>query len=313
MKENQKENHGHNHGHSHGHAHITNKKRLVIVILFNSVITVAEYIGGIISGSLALISDAWHNLSDVLSLMLGYAGEKVSESYPSKKYSFGLKRFEVLIALINALMLAGLGVYIVYEAVARFMHPVPVDVSVMIPVSVIALLGNVFSIIVLFKNKNSNLNIRAAFLHLLYDALSSVAVIAAGIILYFTGITWADLAASLIIVFMMVWSSAEIIKESFRIFLQGTPPEIDADEVYKNILATAGVGSLHGLHIWSVSSSEVFLSCHVCVDQSLDITNTDKIIKRVNSMLEKKYGITHTTIQIENDEICDLKSGRCCR
>ncbi|MBN2401637.1 MAG: cation transporter [Spirochaetes bacterium] len=309
MKENQKENHDHNHG----YAHITNKKRLVIVILFNSVITVAEYIGGIISGSLALISDAWHNLSDVLSLMLGYAGEKVSESYPSKKYSFGLKRFEVLIALLNALMLAGLGIYIVYEAVARFMHPVPVDVSVMIPVSVIALLGNVFSIIVLFKNKNSNLNIRAAFLHLLYDALSSVAVIAAGIILYFTGITWADLAASLIIVFMMVWSSAGIIKESFRIFLQGTPPDIDADEVYKNILATAGVGSLHGLHIWSVSSSEVFLSCHVCVDQSLDITNTDKIIKRVNSMLENKYGITHTTIQIENDEICDMKSGRCCR
>ena len=126
MKENQKENHDHNHG----YAHITNKKRLVIVILFNSVITVAEYIGGIISGSLALISDAWHNLSDVLSLMLGYAGEKVSESYPSKKYSFGLKRFEVLIALLNALMLAGLGIYIVYEAVARFMHPVPVDVSV---------------------------------------------------------------------------------------------------------------------------------------------------------------------------------------
>lgn len=304
--------HSHN-AHGHDHKHITNKKKLIIVIGFNVAITLAEYIGGIISGSLALISDAWHNLSDVLSLMLGYAGEKVSEADSNKRYSFGLKRFEVLIALINALSLAGIGIYIVYEAVVRFLNPVPIDVSVMIPIAVIALFGNVFSIIVLAKNKENNLNIKAAFLHLLYDAVSSVAVIIAGIVLYFFQLAWVDLAASIIIVVMIIWSSMDIIKESFRIFLQGTPLKIDADEVNESIRNIKGVGSIHGLHIWSISSSEIFLSCHVCVDRSLGNINSDNIIKSVNSMLETNYGITHTTIQIENFEICSNEPGSCCR
>ncbi len=320
MKENHKENsdhkhdHGHhNHTHSHEHQNITNKKKLVIVIFFNIVITLAEYIGGIISGSLALISDAWHNLSDVLSLMLGYAGEKVSETDPNKKYSFGLKRFEVLIALINALSLVVIAIYIVYEAVIRFINPVPINVSIMIPVAIIGLLGNIFSVITLLKNKDSNLNIKAAFLHLMYDAISSVAVIAAGIVLYFTTIVWIDLAVSIIIVIMMIWSSTDIIKESLRIFLQGTPLKIDADEVNKSIQTIAGVGSLHGLHIWSISSSEIFLSCHICIDQSIQNIDSDQVIKKVNSMLEDKYGITHTTVQIENNAICNINSGKCCR
>ena len=304
--------HSHN-AHVHDHKHITNKKKLVIVIGFNVAITLAEYIGGIISGSLALISDAWHNLSDVLSLMLGYAGEKVSEADSNKRYSFGLKRFEVLIALINALSLAGIGIYIVYEAVVRFLNPVPIDVSVMIPIAVIALFGNVFSIIVLAKNKENNLNIKAAFLHLLYDAVSSVAVIIAGIALYFFQLAWIDLAASIVIVVMIIWSSMDIIKESFRIFLQGTPLKIDADEVNESIRNVKGVGSVHGLHIWSISSSEIFLSCHVCVDRSLGNINSDNIIKSVNSMLDTNYGITHTTIQIENFEICSNEPGSCCR
>lgn len=304
--------HSHN-AHGHDHKHIINKKKLVIVIGFNVAITLAEYIGGIISGSLALISDAWHNLSDVLSLMLGYAGEKVSETDSNKRYSFGLKRFEVLIALINALSLAGIGIYIVYEAVIRFLNPVPIDVSVMIPIAVIALFGNVFSIIVLAKNKENNLNIKAAFLHLLYDAVSSVAVIIAGIFLFFFQLAWIDLAASIVIVVMIIWSSMDIIKESFRIFLQGTPLKIDADEVNDSIRNVKGVGSVHGLHIWSISSSEIFLSCHVCVDRSLGNINSDNIIKSVNSMLEEKYGITHTTLQIENFEICSNEPGSCCR
>jgi len=299
--------------HKHDHKGITNRKKLIIVIGFNAAITLAEYIGGMISGSLALISDAWHNLSDVLSLMLGYAGEKVSEADPNKKYSFGLKRFEVLIALINALSLIIIGAYIVYEAVIRFISPVSIDVKIMIPIAVIGLIGNILSVITLLKNKDSNLNIKAAFLHLLYDAISSVAVIVAGIVLYFTEIFWIDLAVSIVIVLMMIWSSYDIIRESFRIFLQGTPPGIDADEVSKSIQSITGVGSLHGLHIWSINSSEIFLSCHVCVDRSLDNVDTDTLIKKVNAMLEEKFVITHTTIQIENYAICSINSGKCCR
>jgi len=307
--------HGHGHDHSHGHHHhkITNKKKLVLVIFFNIVITVAEFAGGLLSGSLALVSDAWHNLSDVLSLMLGYAGERVSERERNKNYTFGLKRFEVLVALINAVSLLGIGIFIVYEAVERFMNPVPIDVSIMIPVAVVGLLGNAFSILVLARNKDDNLNMKAAFLHLLYDTISSVAVIGAGIVFYFTEIYWIDLLISLMIVVMIVWSSMGIIKESLRIFLQGTPSHLDADEVYSSILSIEGVEEVHGLHIWSVSSTEVFLSCHMCFDpEAEDDITTDNLIKEVNSMLEEKFNISHTTLQVEKERICSDNPDKCC-
>lgn len=311
MKHNSSNNHNH---HSHSHHHTSNNKmKLAGVIFFNVLITLSEYIGGILSGSLALISDAGHNFSDVLSLILGYTGEKVSEKEPNKRYTFGLKRFEVLIALINALFLFGIGIYIVYESVIRFLNPVQVNIKIMLPVAFIGLLGNLFSIFLLSGNKNSNLNMKAAFLHLLYDTISSFAVILAGILLYLTEILWIDLVISLIIVIMIVWSSKSIIRESLRIILQGTPEHIDADEVSNSIISVKDVGDIHGLHIWSISSSEVFLSCHICVEEDRENVDTDEIIRNVNSMLEEKFNINHTTIQVENCTICTLESGICCR
>lgn len=297
---------------SHIHDHGSGT-RLLLVIIFNAIITAAEYVGGIMSGSLALISDAGHNLSDVLSLMLGYAGEKVSESDPSKKYSFGLKRFEVLVALINALSLIVIGIYIVYEAVHRFMDPVSIDLSIMLPVGAIGLAGNLLSIIALLKSRKKNINLKAAFLHLLYDTISSVAVIIAGVIIYVTGLYWIDVVISLIIVTMIAWSSMGIIRESYRIFLQGTPAHIDSDEIYRSLLEMDNVGSIHGLHIWSINSSEVFLSCHICVHPDADTVETDTIIKDVNNMLKETYGIDHTTLQVEMENLCSLENRACCR
>ncbi len=301
--------HHHNHGIRDGS---TDRKKLILAIIFNIAITVAEYIGGLLSGSLALISDAGHNLSDVLALMLGYAGEKAYGKEPDRKYSFGLKRFEVIVALVNALSLVGIGAYIVYEAVARYLHPVPIDVTIMVAVGAIGLAGNFVSMLMLMKDRERNLNMKAAFLHLFYDTLSSVAVLLAGAVLYFTGWLMVDLVVSLIIVAMIVWSSLSIIRESMGIFLQAAPPHIDADEVYRDIMRIPHVGSVHGLHIWSISSSEVFLSCHICIADDVVDADTDEVIKTVNSMLEQKYGIHHTTLQVENIKICS-DSGVCCR
>lgn len=297
------------HGHEH---HRAAGKNFIFVILFNAVITVAEYVGGVFSGSLALISDAGHNLSDVFSLILGYAGEKVSEKKPDKKFSFGLKRFEVVVALVNALSLLLIGLYIVYEAAVRYLQPVPIDIRVMIPIAVIGLAGNLFSMLVLMKQRHITLNMKAAFLHLMYDTISSVAVIIAGIVLYFTGLLLVDLVISLIIVLMIAVSSLSIIRDSMRIFLQGTPQNIDTDDVYRDILRIKNVGSVHGLHIWSINSTEVFLSCHICISGTDEGTDTDAIIKNVNTVLEQKYGIRHTTLQVENTRICS-DSGTCCR
>lgn len=302
---------GHNHtDHSHHH-YSGDGLKFIIVIALNVVITAAEYIGGIISGSLALISDAGHNLSDVLSLILGYTGEKVSERKRSNTYTFGLKRFEVLIALINALTLVVIGIYIFYEAVERFRNPVVVDFSIMLPVAVVGLAGNLISMVFLGHGGEKSLNVRAAFLHLFFDAVSSVAVIAAAVIIYFTSNYWVDIVISFFIAVMIIWSSLGILKESLRIFLQGVPGHIDSEEVYNAILAINRVMSIHGLHIWSINSKETFLSCHVCMDASSG-SFSDEIIKGINLMLNEKFMIEHTTIQVELSDFCGGHGGECC-
>ncbi len=304
-------NRSHDH-HSH-HAHIGGDGfKFAVVIALNVVITVAEYIGGVISGSLALISDAGHNLSDVLSLILGYTGEKVSGKKRTDSYTFGMKRFEVLIAFINAFTLVLIGLYIFYEAIERFKNPVEVDFSIMLPVACVGLAGNLISMFFLGHGAGEkSLNIRAAFLHLFFDALSSVAVIAAAVIIYFTSNFWVDIVISFFIAVMIIWSSFGILRESFRIFLQGVPVNIDSTEVYNYILGIEGVDSLHGLHIWSINSKEVFLSCHICLFAG-SAGLSDEIIKKINSMLNDKFGIEHTAIQAELNNFCETHSGDCC-
>jgi cobalt-zinc-cadmium efflux system protein len=308
----------HHHDHTHDHHHhegLSNQARLAFTIVFNIIITITEFIGGILSGSLALISDAGHNLSDVLSLILGYAGERVSRAKPGPVYTFGLKRFEVVIAMLNALSLVGIGVFIVYEAVARYLDPVPIRPEILIPVALVGLAGNAISIMVLHRSKDASLNMKAAFLHLLYDAVSSVAVVLVGVAMIFWNLPVLDLAVSLLIVIMIAYSSIGIIREAMRIFMQGAPHGIDSGEVYSCITEVPGVGSVHGLHIWSVSSTEVFLSCHICVDAGMESVDSDGLIGRINRMLEERFGISHTTLQVEKELICGAggKSGECCR
>jgi len=308
--------HSHDHSHSHGHNHAGSAHttaRFLWVIVFNVVITVAEYIGGVLSGSLALLSDAGHNLSDVLSLVLGYIGQKVSAREPGRKYTFGLKRFEVLIALVNALGLLFIGGYIVVEAFQRYNNPVDIQPGIMLPVALIGLAGNVFSILVLQSSRKDNLNMKAAFLHLLYDAISSVAVIITGVVVLFTGWMVLDLVVSLVIVFMIVWSSMDILRDAVRIFMQGVPRNIDPEEVYQGILDVPQVSTVHGLHIWSVSSTEIFLSCHICVDAKPGTVDTDQVINDVNTVLDRQFGIQHTTLQVENVNLCQENGGTCCR
>jgi cobalt-zinc-cadmium efflux system protein len=298
----------HRHGHTH---HAEGSFRLLLVILLNIIITVVEYIGGVISGSLALISDAGHNLSDVLSMVLGYAGEKVSAGRKGDKYTFGLKRFEVLTALINSLTLILIGIYIFYEAVARFFNPQAVELKVMLPVAFIGLVVNVISIFVLNSGTKSSLNIRAVSLHLLFDALSSVAVIFAAVIIWFTSNYWIDVVISCFIGIMIIWSALGILRESLRIFLQGVPEHIKTDEVYDAILSVEGVKSLHGLHIWSINSQEVFLSCHICLEESSVLS--DVVIKEINSLLDVRFGINHSAVQVEFGTFCGGHTENCCR
>ncbi len=326
MKENINDGHEHSHKNIHGNDHNIHPEikshhhshdgfesggKLLLVIIFNMIITAAEYIGGIFSGSLALISDAGHNFSDVLSLGIGYAGEKISLKGRDVSFTFGYKRFEVLAAFVNALILVLIGIYIFYESVMRFQYPIPVDFSIMLPVAVIGLAGNLFSIFVLQGGVHHNLNVRAAFLHLFFDAVSSIAVIIAAVIIHFTSNFWVDIVISFFIAIMIIWSAMSILRESLRIFLQGVPGHLDSDEIYQEIQRVPGVESIHGLHVWSINSREVFLSCHIRLDES-STGFSDSVIQSVNGMLVLKFGIDHTTIQVEQSDFCGGHSGNCC-
>jgi len=285
--------------------HDRRTKRIGWAILINIGITVAEAIGGMLSGSLALLSDAGHNLSDVISLGLSFLGEKISEKKPTPRHTFGFKRTEIFTALINSLSLIGIAFFIVIEALKRISSPPQLSLGIMLGVAVIGLFGNLFSMFILGK-KESNLNVKAAYLHLFYDAISSVAVITSGIIIYLSGWLIVDLIVSLLIAGMVLWSGLGIIKRTIHIFMQGVPEHIEFNKILKDILGVSGVKSVHGLHIWSINSNEVFLSCHVCTAKNSSQGDTDGIIQEINEMLHQKHHIQHTAIQIENRNLCEM-------
>ncbi len=298
------------HHHHHNGQHPSPRGSLGLVILFNVMITVVEYIGGFLSGSLALVSDATHNLSDVLALILGFVGERLMRREPDLDFSFGLRRIEVATALINALTLVAIAAFILIEALDRYQNPHPIAIEVMLPVALVGLLGNVFSIVALRGQRDRNLNLRAAFLHLFYDALSSGAVIAVALILLFWPAFWLDPLISLVIVVMIASSAVGIIRESLRIFLQVAPAHLDTAAIQRSLESASG-GGVHGLHIWSVNSTEVFLSCHICLGEEA-VVNTDQVLRSVNAELERRYGITHTAIQVERSAHCRDGGGPCC-
>ena len=298
----------HDHSHSDGYNHGSN--HIGWVILFNIAITVSEYIGGVLSGSLALISDASHNFSDVLSLALSYCGEVISRKKATKLHSFGFKRAEVAVAVINAVSLCSLGVIIITEAIRRFGNQQEISLTVMLPVAIIGLAGNFVSVLILRKTKDKNLNIQSAYLHLFYDALSSVFVIIASIIIAFTHWYVFDLIASLVIACLMIWSGIKVLWEALHIFMQGVPKDIDFDEVLNTIASLKGIESVHDLHIWSIDSKEAFLSCHACVPQDSTSADINDLVGKINVILEERFNITHSAIQFEHGGMC--KPGAVC-
>lgn len=285
------------------HEHHSNKsvKNLFLSIVLNTIITLAEFIGGIISGSLSLLSDAGHNFSDVISLILGYIGERYSQKKPDYKHTFGFKRIKVFTALVNAITLIVLAILIVIEGFDKLNHPSVISIGIMLSVGAIGLLGNLFSILLLHSHKDKNINMKAAYLHLFYDTISSVIVIASGIIIYFTKFYVFDVIASLIIAIMMFVSGYKIIKTTIHILMTGVPENIKAEEIINSIKSIEGIVNIHNLHIWSIDSEEIFCSAHIKIDKDFD---SDEILKSINERLKNDFDIEHTVFQIEIKDVC---------
>ncbi len=286
------------------HQHIVHKsskqKNLVISIFLNSFIVAGELAGGILSNSLALISDALHNFGDLLALILSFAAVRISNWKATPDKSYGYIRSEIIVAFINSSALVIIGVYLIYEGIERLLSPGKVTGLWIIIVAAAAFIANTISTYLLHKNSKEDLNTKAAYLHLFYDSINSFLVIAAGILIYFFNWVILDPVFSIIIGLFIIKSGWDVVLETINILNEGTPKEIDSNEVSIFISSFPEVKEIHHLHIWSLSSKMYALSVHVVVEDQL-ISKGYLIIDRLEKKLKEKFNIDHPTIQLEAD------------
>ena len=298
---------GHSHNHNHDHSDLKGRN-LLISIFLNIIITVAQVIGGIVSGSLALLSDALHNFSDVISLIISYIAEKLSKRKASLNKTFGYKRAEILAAFINASTLIIVAVLLIIEAVKRFQNPQDIESNLVIWLSIIAILGNGFSVLLLKKESKTNMNMRSAYLHLLTDMMASVAVLIGGLLMKFYQLFWVDSALTLVIALYLIWMGFYLLKASTKVLMLFTPEEIPVDEIVKEINAFAEIKNVHHIHVWQLNEAEIHFEAHIDFENDITLTEFDTILHKIEELLFNKFEINHVNIQPEfgKDDVKDV-------
>ncbi len=296
--------------HSHaGHVHgpTTGRKMwlsLVVTVLF----VIGEATAGILSHSLALLSDAGHNLSDALALGLAAFAIRIAQRPSSARRTFGYHRVAILAALFNAASLVALSIWIGIEAYQNILHPSPVGGGLMIGVALVAVLMNTVIALALAGDAKHSLNSRAAYIHMAGDALSSVAVVVAGIIVHFTGWVYADPLVSILIAAFILYSAWGILVEATDILLESTPRGINVDKLVEAIKSIAPVCDVHDLHIWTVGDGLRFLCCHVALPQNSSLEQCALAVEAINKKLHDEFSIGHATIQTEVEGLCPMSA-----
>ena len=291
---------GHNHSHNHTHNHNDLKGRnLLISILLNIGITVAQVIGGILSGSLALLSDALHNFSDVLSLVVSYVANKLTKKKASFHKTFGYKRAEILAAFINASTLIIVAVLLIIEAINRFKNPQEIESNLVIWLSVIAILGNGFSVLLLKKDAEANMNMKSAYLHLFTDMMASVAVLIGGLLMKYYQIFWVDSVLTFIIALYLIWMGYDLLKTSTKVLMLFTPDAIPIKKIVNEINAFESIKNVHHVHVWQLNEDEIHLEAHIDFNQDITLSQFDTILHEIEDLVFKKYDINHVNIQPE--------------
>jgi cobalt-zinc-cadmium efflux system protein len=286
--------------HSHSHSHGESTGSVLRWSLLATVAFVAiEVVAGLRAHSLALISDAGHNFTDALALALAWFGFYLQSKPADETKTFGYHRAGVLSAFVNALTLVALSAWILYESVLRLRQPRAVDEALMIAVASLGLLMNGGIMLALRRASRGDVNIRGAFVHMMGDALGSIAIIAGAVAIRYTGWFQVDPVLSILIAILVVWTAWDIIRESLNILLEGLPRGIRLGDVESAMKATAGVLDVHDLHIWSLGSSAHALSCHVLIED-VPPSASDVILRRLNCVLEEQFQIAHTTVQFEH-------------
>ncbi|HKA00389.1 MAG TPA: cation diffusion facilitator family transporter [Candidatus Solibacter sp.] len=299
--------HSHAHGHGHSHSHGTGST-LRWSLAATTVFALIEAFAGWKAHSLALLSDAGHNFTDALALGLAWVGFYLQSKPADETKTYGYHRASVLSAFVNALTLVALSAWIIVESVARLRNPEPVHESVMIVIAGLGLAVNAAIMLALRAASRNDLNIRSAFVHMLGDALGSIAIIAGALVIRSTGWMRIDPLLSMAIAVLIVWTAWDIIRESLNILLEGLPRGIKLDDVTAQMNAVEGVLGVHDLHIWSLGSHTHALSCHVRIED-VPPSSSDAILRRLNTLLEHSFGISHTTIQFEHTSCAISETG----
>lgn len=285
--------------HVHIHKHEVKSENLVISIVLNLVITIAQLVGGIISGSLALISDALHNFSDVLSLVFSLIAHKLSRRKASIDHTFGYKRAELIAAFVNASTLVIVAFILIYGAVERFITPKPIASDLVIWLALLGIVVNGLSVLFLKKDADHNLNMKSAYLHLLTDMMASVAVLVGGLLIKYLGWFWVDSLMTIFIAVYLIYVGWDLLIKSTKMLMLFTPDEIDIKEIVREVHKIEGAGKLHHIHVWHLNEEELHLEAHLDCPENFTLTQFDEILHKIETVLFQKFGINHITIQPE--------------
>ena len=294
---------GHAH-HNHDHGPPADYSRaFALGIVLNLGIVIVEFVFGVLANSMALISDAGHNLSDVLGLAVAWAGAVMAKRAASARFTYGLKKASILAALINALFLLVAVGAITAEAVRRLLNPAPAEAMTMIWVAAVAIAVNLGTAMLFARGRAGDINVRAAYLHMAADAAVSAAVVFAGLVILWTGQQWVDPVMSLVVAGVILWGSVGLLRESVGMSLAGVPSGIDLEDVERELGRLEGVEAVHDLHVWGLSTTETALTAHLFAPGA---TSQDGLLRSALAMLDHRFGITHSTIQIEREPLGDI-------
>ncbi|MGQ5709833.1 cation diffusion facilitator family transporter [Lactobacillus sp. PSON] len=272
--------------------------RYVFVTLLNVIITVAEFVGGIVSGSLALLSDAVHNLSDVGAIVLSFVAHLISRKSRNTNKTFGYQRAETLAAFTNGVILIVISLLLFVEAIQRFWQPEHIKGGIMLIVSAIGLAANFISMFAMHKDAKNNLNVRSTFVHMLSDALSSVAVVIGAIFIYFWNVTWLDPVLTMLVSLFVLYEAYEITMKAANVLMESNP-NIDLNEINKIVLSYPEVKNIHHVHVWRYSDDYIMLDAHVNVSKDLKAVQFEKLTEEIAQQLKKKLDINHVNLQPE--------------
>lgn len=283
-------------------------KNLLITMVLKMILTIAEGLGGWVSGSLSLLSDALHNLNDVLSIVISWFAVKMAEKEHDKKNTFGYRRATIIAAVINATLLIIMSLFLFREAYFKFIQPEKINALLVIVIAAIGIVLNAVAVYLLHKSSGDDLNMRAVYLHFLSDALSSVGVMVGGVVIYYFDAYWIDPLLTVLIGIYILKESYEILKESANILMQGTPKTVDIDEIAEELEKLDAIKDIHHVHIWALDEHTLFFEAHVNLQNDILVSELSDVYEKLEQVLKGHFGVTHLTIQFEYN--CCEDAGR---